>query len=118
MLHCCGYPEARRLLFRCASAVLANSSHEPFGLVGLEAMAASGVACTGISGEDYAVPGRNAVVLQTQKASEAVAKLERLLQRPSEARALRRAGVSTAKQYAWNTVIERNLLPQIELTIG
>jgi hypothetical protein len=31
---------------------------------------------------------------------------------------LRRAGVSTAKQYAWNTVIERNLLPQIELTFG
>jgi len=110
-------PEARRLLFRCASAVLANSGHEPFGLVGLEAMAASGIACTGISGEDYAVPGHNAIVLQTHKSSEAVAKIERLLQRPGEARALRRAGVSTAKQYAWNSVIERNLIPQIELTV-
>src|SRR4030095_2167340 len=50
-------PEARRLLFRAAAAVLANSGHEPFGLVGLEAMAAAGVARTGISGEDYARPG-------------------------------------------------------------
>ena len=37
-------PSARRLLFRGSDAVLANSSHEPFGLVGLEAMAAGGLA--------------------------------------------------------------------------
>jgi hypothetical protein len=40
-----------------ADAVFANSGHEPFGLVGLETMAAGGVACTGCSGEDYAIPG-------------------------------------------------------------
>ena len=107
---------SRRLLFRCASAVLANSTHEPFGLVGLEAMAAEGIACTGISGEDYAVPGHNAIVLQTHHSSEAVARIERLLQRPGEAKALRRAGLLTAKQYAWDAVIQRNLIPQIELT--
>jgi glycosyltransferase involved in cell wall biosynthesis len=109
-------PEARRLLFRSASAVLANSSHEPFGLVGLEAMAAGGVAFTGISGEDYAVPGHNAIVLQTPAPAEAVAKIERLRARPTEERALRREGIATARKYAWASVIERNLMPQIELT--
>src|SRR5207253_1602316 len=37
-----------------ATAVLANSRHEPFGLVGLEAMAAGGVAMVGATGEEYA----------------------------------------------------------------
>lgn len=109
-------PEARRLLFRCASAVLANSSHEPFGLVGLEAMAAEGIACTGISGEDYAVPGHNAIVLQTLAPREAVAQIERLVSRPTEAREIRRAGATTARNYAWGTVIQRNLIPQLELS--
>lgn len=49
-------PEARRLLFRSASTVLANSSHEPFGLVGLEAMAAGGIACTGSSPSTMSKP--------------------------------------------------------------
>jgi len=53
------------VLFRGSDAVLANSGHEPFGLVGLETMAAGEVACTGSSGEDYAVPGYNALVLET-----------------------------------------------------
>jgi glycosyltransferase involved in cell wall biosynthesis len=109
-------PEARRLLFRCASAVLANSSREPFGLVGLEAMAAHGIACTGISGEDYAVPGHNAIVLQTHATGEAVAQIERLLSRPCEASEIRRAGATTALNYAWDTVIQRNLMRQVELS--
>ena len=58
-------PDSRRALFRASDVVLANSAHEPFGLVGLEAMAVGGIACTGCSGEDYAMPGRNALVLQT-----------------------------------------------------
>lgn len=71
-------PAARRVLFRGASAVLANSGHEPFGLVGLEAMAVGGLACTGFSGEDYAVPGRNAIVLQTDHPEEFVGAYLRL----------------------------------------
>jgi glycosyltransferase involved in cell wall biosynthesis len=37
-------PDGRLVLFHSAAAVLANSQHEPFGLVGLETMAAGGVA--------------------------------------------------------------------------
>jgi glycosyltransferase involved in cell wall biosynthesis len=108
-------PESRRVLFRGADAVLANSSHEPFGLVGLETMAAGGIACTGISGEDYAVPGRNALVVQTEDPREFVGLLRRLRADPAQARSIRRAGRATAKHYAWPEVIERVLLPQIDL---
>ncbi|HEX3867819.1 MAG TPA: hypothetical protein VHV78_13750, partial [Gemmatimonadaceae bacterium] len=51
-------PSLARTLFAASDGVLANSVSEPFGLVGLEAMAAGGVAYTGGTGEDYAVGGR------------------------------------------------------------
>ncbi len=108
-------PEARRVIFRGTDAVLANSGHEPFGLVGLETMAAFGVACTGCSGEDYAVPGQNALVLETGDPREFVGLFERLRARPDEARALRRAGRATARRYAWPEVVRRVLLPRVEL---
>jgi glycosyltransferase involved in cell wall biosynthesis len=109
-------PDTRRVLFRAADTVLANSSHEPFGLVGLEAMAVGGIACTGCSGEDYAVAGRNALVLQTGEAQEFMGLYEQLHSTPGQIPAMRRAGKSTAKQYAWPEVIRSNLLPRIVLT--
>ncbi|CAG0949705.1 hypothetical protein BURK2_00123 [Burkholderiales bacterium] len=108
-------PEARRVLFSAADAVLANSGREPFGLVGLETMAAGGVAVTGCSGEDYAVAGRNALVLQTSDPLEFVGLFERLRSRPHEAAGLRRAGRATARSYAWTEVIERQVMPRLEL---
>ena len=110
--------DARRLLFRGADAVLANSRHEPFGLVGLETMAAGGLACTGATGEDYAVPGQNALVLETEDPGEFVRLFQRLRGRPQEARAIRRAGRITARRFAWPEVVERMLLPRVELTAG
>lgn len=107
--------ESRRVLFRGADAVLANSGREPFGLVGLETMAAGGIACTGISGEEYAVPGRNALVLQTSDPHEFVGLFQRLAASPSATEAMRRAGRSTAKQYAWPEVIQRVFLPRLQL---
>ena len=108
-------PEARRTLFRSVSAVLANSEHEPFGLVGLETMAAGGIACTGCSGEDYAIAGQNALVLETADPREFVGLFERLRTNPAEASALRRSGRSTAQRYAWPQVARGVLLPRIEL---
>jgi glycosyltransferase involved in cell wall biosynthesis len=105
-------PAARRVLFRGANAVLANSGHEPFGLVGLEVMAASGVACTGCSGEDYAVPGQNALVLETGDPAEFVQLFERL--RPEDEQALRFAGRQTAVQYSWDRVVDKALLPRVD----
>jgi glycosyltransferase involved in cell wall biosynthesis len=108
-------PDARRVLFRAANAVLANSSHEPFGLVGLEVMAAGGVACTGCSGEDYAVPGQNALVLETTDPQEFVRLFERMS--PADEESLRHSGRVTARQYMWDRVIDRALLPRVDSNI-
>jgi glycosyltransferase involved in cell wall biosynthesis len=110
--------EARHMLLRGSAAVLANSAHEPFGLVGLETMAAGGIACTGCSGEDYAVPGRNALVLETNESHEFLSMFGRLRADPREARALRRAGQRTARQFAWPEIVQRVLVPRVELIFG
>ncbi len=106
-------PAARGVLLRGADAVLANSGHEPFGLVGLETMAVGGLACTGASGEDYAIDGENALVLQRNDPEEFSALFSRLRQRPGLDEELRSSGVQTARSYAWPRVIERALLPRI-----
>jgi glycosyltransferase involved in cell wall biosynthesis len=109
---------ACRVLFRTSDAVLANSAHEPFGLVGLEAMAVGALACVGGTGEDYAVPGWNALILQTNEPTELVRHLARLDANPVEERALRRRAASAAKQFAWTEVVRRNLLPHVGLSSG
>jgi glycosyltransferase involved in cell wall biosynthesis len=106
-------PESCRVLFRGAAAVLANSGREPFGLVGLETMAAGGVACTGCTGEDYVVPGQNALVLETTDPWEFVSLFRELHANPAQERALRRAGRATAERYAWRHIVQRLLLPRL-----
>ena len=108
-------PVARRALFRASDVVLANSSHEPFGLVGLEAMAVGGIACTGCSGEDYALPGHNALVLQTSDPDELIAQLGQLRADHGFEESLRRAGRSTARRFAWPEVIRTGLAPRLAL---
>jgi len=108
-------PESRRVLLHGSAAVLANSKHEPFGLVGLETMAVGGVACTGCSGEDYAVPGRNALVLETTDPREFLGLFGELHANPAHERALRQAGRLTAKHYTWQQILQRHLLPRLRL---
>jgi D-inositol-3-phosphate glycosyltransferase len=110
--------EACQLLFGASSAVLAHSAHEPFGLVGLETMAAGGVACVGGTGEDYAVTGWNAMVLQTADPREFVFQFLRLRTHPAEERALRRNALATAAQFAWTALVERVILPRIDATVS
>jgi glycosyltransferase involved in cell wall biosynthesis len=106
-------PQSRQLLFRSSHAVLANSGREPFGLVGLETMAAGGVACTGCSGEDYAMPGCNALVLETTDPQEFLSLFGELRAHPAKERALRRAGRATARQYRWSEIVQRILVPRV-----
>jgi glycosyltransferase involved in cell wall biosynthesis len=114
-LHSFVDPDARRVMFRASDVVLANSGHEPFGLVGLEAMAAGGIACTGCSGEDYAVPGQNAIVLETSDPREFVSLYRNLCEQPERAYRMRRAGKQTAQRYSWEQVAEAVLLPRVEI---
>jgi glycosyltransferase involved in cell wall biosynthesis len=107
--------DSRRLLLHASAAVLANSGHEPFGLVGLETMAVGGVACTGCSGEDYVIPGRNALVLETNDPHEFVSLFNDLRTNPRLERAIRQAGRVTARQYAWPQIVQRLLLPRLRV---
>ncbi|HKU39353.1 MAG TPA: glycosyltransferase family 4 protein [Polyangiales bacterium] len=108
--------DSRRALFRASDVVLANSAKEPFGLVGLEAMAVGGIGCTGLTGEDYVMPGRNALVLQTSDPSEFVKLYMPLRADPEYEAAMRRAGRATARQYAWPEVIRTALAPRLGLS--
>ena len=117
-LRCVLGPDSRRMLFRGSAAVLANSGHEPFGLVGLEAMAAGGLACVGGTGEDYAIPGWNSLVLQTSDPAELVRILDRLLRNRLEERAIRRRARATARRYLWNEVVRRHILSILPTTAG
>ncbi len=98
--------EFLRIIYHASDAVLANSSHEPFGLVGLETMAAGGVAFTGGTGEDYAMPFHNSIVLETDDSKEIESNVVYLDEHPAESEKIRRAARQTARQYTWERVIE------------
>jgi glycosyltransferase involved in cell wall biosynthesis len=97
-------PSLARVLFSATGGVLANSVSEPFGLVGLEAMAAGGIVFTGGTGEDYAIAGRNAVVLETLDPMEIVTQWQEIAASPELAARLRRAARRTARGYHWHAV--------------
>ena len=94
-------------LYAASDAVLANSGHEPFGLVGLEVMAAGGLAVTGSTGEDYAEPFRNAVVLETEDPLELVGALRQVRSQPEWAARLRVNGRATAREFTWDHVLDQ-----------
>ncbi|MEA2657129.1 MAG: hypothetical protein QOI23_2494, partial [Chloroflexota bacterium] len=98
------------VIYAASDAVLANSGHEPFGLVGLEVMAAGGLAVTGSTGEDYAHSYRNALAMETDDPIELVTALTLLKERPKLAASIRRRGRVTSRQYVWEKIIEELLL--------
>ena len=102
-----------RTTYHAADATLANSGHEPFGLVALEVMAAEGIAVTGSTGEDYAISLENAIVTETDDPDEIVGYLLYLRRHPNEQERIRKAGCETARQFLWDQVIE-NLVSKLE----
>ena len=108
---------AAQLLFAGSAAVLANSGHEPFGLVGLEAMAAGGIVGVGGTGEDYIVPGWNGLVLQTNEPGEFITAFRRLQSHPQEKRSLRHNGLVTAGRFAWAEIVQRVVLPRLSASV-
>jgi glycosyltransferase involved in cell wall biosynthesis len=102
-----------RTIYRAADATLANSGHEPFGLVALEVMAAQGIAVTGSTGEDYAISLENSIVTETNDPDEIVGYLLYLRRHPEEQERIRVASRQTAEQFLWDQVIE-NLVSKLE----
>jgi glycosyltransferase involved in cell wall biosynthesis len=92
-------------LYAAADAVLANSGKEPFGLVGLEVMAAGGIAVCGATGEEYAEPFVNAIVCDTPDGRELATYLRAILTDPPRQAALRAAGKDTAARFTWPSAI-------------
>jgi glycosyltransferase involved in cell wall biosynthesis len=93
-------------IYAAATATLANSGHEPFGLVGLEAMASGGVAFVGSTGEEYAEAFRNAIVIETEDAVEIATYVRHLTEHPDTTRNLRIAAQRTARDFTWQRVID------------
>ena len=102
-------PDSLRVLYRAADCVLANSGREPFGLVGLEAMASGGAVYTGNTGEEYARHLENAVVLDTADPAEAAWYVNYMQLHPGEQDRLRCGGRETARAFVWERVLEQLL---------
>ena len=100
-------------LYRASDAVLANSGIEPFGLVGLEAMASGGLSFVGATGEDYATPGYDAIALQTDSPAELVAQVLYLREHRDLAARLRHEARRTAARFTWGKVIRRHIAPML-----
>ena len=92
-------------LYAASDAVLANSGKEPFGLVGLEVMAAGGIAVCGSTGEEYADPFVNAIVCDTGDGRELATYLRALLNDDNLKIDLIREGAETAARYTWKHVL-------------
>jgi len=93
-------------LYAAVDVTLANSGKEPFGLVGLEVMAAGGIVVTGSTGEEYADPFVNAIVCDTSDGRELATYLLALLSDEKLKGELRTEGAETAARYTWNRVLD------------
>ncbi|MDH5695213.1 MAG: glycosyltransferase family 4 protein [Dehalococcoidia bacterium] len=96
-----------QVIYKASDVVLANSIREPFGLVGLEAMATGAVVFTGCSGEDYATHMYNAIVLDTFSAEEITFYIDYLHMHPERRKAISSAARRTAEQWTWEEVAKR-----------
>jgi len=106
--------ETVSLFYRAADGVLANSGHEPFGLVGLEVMAAGGIPYVGSTGEDYAIPYLNSVVLDSDDPAEIAIAVHYLRDHPKARERIRKEARATAKRFTWRSVIDDILITKLE----
>ena len=101
----------RQALYQASHAVLANSAIEPFGLVGLEAMASGGLVLVGSTGEDYSLSGHDSISLQTASPGEIMHHLLAQATNRSHAARMRKAAKTAAARFTWSSVLDRALLP-------
>ncbi len=97
--------ELLRPFYAASDAVLANSGHEPFGLVGLEAMAAGGLVFTGATGEDYATDGHTSIVVDTDSPDEIAGAVSSMRANPARAAAIREAARERAAVFTWDQIV-------------
>lgn len=96
------------------SLVSVSDAVSDFRLVGLEAMAAGGIAYTGSTGEEYARSMENVVVLEAADADEIASYARYLNERPDKQRQIRQKAHTTAESFTWENIIQKKLLPKLE----
>ncbi len=94
-----------RIIYYGADGVLANSGREPFGLVGLETMAAGGIVYTGNTGEDYAINFHNSIVLDTSDPQELESSVIYLTGHPELEERIRKEARNSAARFTWEQVL-------------
>jgi hypothetical protein len=106
-------PSLLRVLYQASDVVLASSGHDPFGLVGMEAIAAGAVVFTSRSAEGHAEHMGNAIVLNNYTAEEIQFYTSHLRIHPEKGEKIRASARQTAEQWTWQEVVRR-LLYQLE----
>lgn len=105
------------VLYRAADAVLVNSGFEASGLVGLEVMAAGGLAITGPTGGDYVRNYVNSLALSNDDPRLLADLVELALDKPTKRAQMIRQAQKTARTYAWSQALDE-LLAHIQVVAG
>lgn len=94
-------PEVAELL-RQSNVFIDLSDYQAFGRTGLEAMASGCAVVLPASGgtSEYAIDGKNAIIVDSSNESECVRRILALVQDPASMRRLRREGLMTAARYS------------------
>jgi len=98
-----------RLLYQASDVVLANSGHDPFGLVGMEAMAAGAIVFTSRRAEGFAQHMSNAIVLDKYTAEEIQFYVSYLRMHPEKREMIQASARQTAEQWTYKEVVTKLL---------
>jgi len=103
-----GFQREASVYFNAADAFFLPANYEPFGLVGLEAMAAGALlfACPVSGIRDYLQDGVNGVAISRDPENIAD-KLKAVMSSPSTIKSLIQEGRSTALQYSWEKIAKQ-----------
>jgi len=93
--------------------VLTNSGHDPFGLVGMEAMAAGAIVFTSRKAEGIAKHMSNAIVLDKFTAEEIQFYVSYLRMHPEKREMIQASARQTAEQWTYKEIVTK-LLREVE----
>ncbi len=102
-------PSLLKLLYRASDVVLASSGHDPFGLMGMEAMAAGAIVFTSRRAEGLAQHMSNAIVLDKYTAEEIQFYVSYLRMHPEKREMIRASARQTAEQWTYKEVVTKLL---------
>ena len=101
------------LLYRASDVVLTSSGHDPFSLLGMEAMAAGAIVFAGRKAEGIAKHMSNAIVLDKYTAEEIQFYVSYLRMHPEKREMIKASARQTAEQWTYKEVVTK-LLGEVE----